>query len=114
MIPENLPNAVHVTVCASCPAGEAGFAEEITAALRSAGLSARVAEVECMSGCTRPSTIAFRATGKTAYLFGDVGSPDIADILTFVSMYAASPDGNFSDARPLGGLRLKALARIPG
>ena len=25
-----------------------------------------------MSGCTRPSTCAFRAPGKTAYLFGDL------------------------------------------
>jgi len=36
------------------------------------------------------------------------------DLLTFARLYAASPDGNFADARPLGALRTKALARIPG
>ena len=29
-------------------------------------------------------------------------------------LYAASPDGTFADARPLGALREKAIARIPG
>lgn len=58
--------------------------------------------------------MAFRATGKTAYLFGDLTAGDLPDILSFLHAYAASPDGNFTDARILGGLRHKALARIPG
>ena len=66
-----------------------------------------------MSGCTRASTIAFRAAGKTAYLFGDMTEDDLPDLITFVQLYAASPDGNFVDARVLGGLRTKAIARIP-
>jgi predicted metal-binding protein len=67
-----------------------------------------------MSGCTRPSTLAFRAPGKTTYLFGDLRAEDLADLLTFARLYAASPDGTFQDARPLGALRSKAIARIPG
>ena len=66
-----------------------------------------------MSGCTRASTIAFRAAGKTAYLFGDITQDDLPDLITFVQLYAASADGNFVDARVLGGLRTKAIARIP-
>ena len=66
-----------------------------------------------MSGCTRASTIAFRAAGKTAYLFGDMTEDDLPDLITFVQLYAASPDGNFVDVRVLGGLRTKAIARIP-
>lgn len=103
---------ITVTVCRTCPAGEAGFAAELKAA--TAGLDCEVRETDCMSGCTRPSTIAFRATGKTAYLFGDVTSADLPNVLTFLRLYAASPDGTLADARPLGSLREKALARIPG
>jgi predicted metal-binding protein len=67
-----------------------------------------------MSGCARASTAAFRAPGKTAYLFGDLTAADLPDLITFARLYAASPDGTLADARPLGALRSKALARIPG
>ncbi len=103
-----------VTLCASCGLGQAGFAAPLQAALRAEGLAARVATVDCMSGCTRPSTCAFRAPGKTAYLFGDLTTEDLPDLVTFARHYAASPDGNLVDARVLGGLRMKAIARIPG
>jgi predicted metal-binding protein len=103
-----------VTLCTTCPAGKAGFGRAISEAIAAQGLSAKVTGVDCMSGCTRPSTIAFRAAGKTAYLFGDITADDLPDILTFLRHYQSSPDGNFSDARILGGLRLKAIARIPG
>ena len=67
-----------------------------------------------MSGCARASTIGFRAAGKTAYLFGDLTKGDLANLLDFAKLYHASPDGTFADARVLGPLRMKALARIPG
>ena len=101
-------------VCRSCPAGRDGFARALGAALVEAGLGATVEEIDCMSGCARPSTVAFRAEGKTAYLFGDVGMTDLPDLVTFVRLYLASADGSFADARPLGALREKAIARIPG
>ena len=61
-----------VTFCASCELGEAGFADTARAALSEAGLAAEVRTTNCMSGCSRPSTCAFRSPGKTAYLFGDL------------------------------------------
>ena len=73
-----------------------------------------VAEVECMSGCARESAVAFRSPGKVAYLFGDLAEADLADLLAFAGHYNASPDGAFVDARVLGPLRTKAIARIPG
>ena len=73
-----------------------------------------VSETDCMSGCTRPSTVAFRAPGKTAYLFGDLTADDLPDLTQFARLYRHSLDGTFADARLLGGLRLKAIARIPG
>lgn len=99
-----------MTLCASCPLGKGGFA----AALRAARPDVAVGFTDCMSGCARPSTLAVRATGKAAYLFGDLGASDLPDVLNFLARYAASPDGAFADARVLGDLRHKAIARIPG
>lgn len=103
-----------ITVCASCDLGLLGFAGVLEPALAAAGIAARIAGVDCMSGCTRPSTIAFRAPGKTAYLFGDLTAADLPDLITFAGLYAASPGGNLGDARQIGALRTKAIARIPG
>lgn len=103
-----------VTLCASCPLGRAGFAGRLRAALAAAAVPAEVAQTECMSGCTRPSTLAFRSPGKVAYLFGDLTEDDLAELVAFARLYAASPDGTFADARVLGALRHKAIARIPG
>jgi predicted metal-binding protein len=103
-----------ITLCASCDLGRSGFATPLRVALANAGVVADLRMTDCMSGCTRPSTCAFRAPGKTAYLFGDLTADDLADLLTFAWHYATSPDGNLPDARVLGRLRMKAIARIPG
>jgi predicted metal-binding protein len=103
-----------VTICRSCRMGQDGLALALARALEAAGLACLVAETECMSGCTRPATLAFRAPGKTAYLFGDISRDDLPDLVTFARLYLDAPDGNLPDARPLGALRLKAMARIPG
>ncbi len=97
-----------VTLCATCPLGLGDFATRL------AGRGYLVQKTECMSGCLRPSTLAFRAPGKVAYLFGDLTEDDLADILVFAEAYDASADGTFADARPFGALRNKAIARIPG
>lgn len=97
-------------VCTSCRLGRAGFAQTLRDAMPP---GVNVAEIDCMSGCTRDQTIAFRAPGKTAYLFGDITEADLAALQTFAQLYAASADGNLADARALGDLRHKAIARIP-
>lgn len=101
-------------VCASCPAGRAGLAARLRSALAAAGHDIAVRETDCMSGCARASSLAFRAEGKMAYLFGEIAESDLPDILTFAGLWIASPDGGIADARPLGALRTKAIARIPG
>ena len=103
-----------ITLCGSCALGAAGFAEPLAAALADAGIAASVATTECMSGCTRASTLAVRAAGKTAYLFGDLTAADVPELILFARLYAESGDGNLADARLLGRLRFKAIARIPG
>ena len=97
-----------ITVCRSCAAGQQGLAAQLQQALRDQPYE--IAQTDCMSGCTRASTVAFRAPGKTAYLFGDLTLADLADLVTFADLYLGSPDGNFVDARPLGTLRTKAIA----
>lgn len=96
-------------VCTSCTA-DGGFLDVMRAELDGVDVSG----VDCMSGCRRAQTVAFRAPGKVAYLFGDITADDMDDLRRFVTLYGASPDGTFSDARVLGGLRDKAMARIPG
>lgn len=102
-----------VTLCASCTLGRSGFADTLAGALAEAGITAQIATTECMSGCKTPSTLAVRAEGKMAYLFGELTAADLPDLLTFARLYAESPDGTLVDARPIGALRFKALARIP-
>ena len=98
-----------VFVCTSCT-NDGGFLDVVRAELP----DVTVEGIDCMSGCTRAQTVAFRAPGKVAYLFGEITEADMYDLRRFVALYAASSDGTFPDARMLGGLRLKAIARIPG
>ena len=104
-------SGVTVTICRTCPAGQSGLADGLRDMV---GDQVELREIDCMSGCTRPATIAFRAEGKTAYLFGDITEADLPNLMVFLRLYTASMDGNLADARPLGSLREKAIARIPG
>lgn len=102
-----------LTLCNTCQGADPTLPQQLMDALAKEDLSAKVQQVDCMSGCKRPQTLSLRQSGKTAYLFGEITSADLADIVTLVRLFADSPDGNFADARPLGALRMKAIARIP-
>ncbi|MFS8113620.1 DUF1636 domain-containing protein [Rhizobium jaguaris] len=68
----------------------------------------------CMAGCERLCTVAFQATAKATYLFGDIkGEADISALVSFAQLYRDRPDGLTREGerpRALGG---KTLARIP-
>jgi len=49
-----------------------------------------------------------------AYLFGKITEANFEELRTFARLYDASEDGTFADARVLGDLRTRAIARIPG
>ena len=98
-----------VFVCATCTS-DGSFVD----VMRDGIPDMDVTSVDCMSGCTRAQTVAFRSPGKVAYLFGDITADDMADLQNFAQLYQASEDGTFADARVLGNLRTKAIARIPG
>ena len=102
-----------VTLCASCPAADPTLSDALSAALQPMN-NVEFRRVECMSGCERPPSLAVRAEGKTAYLFGEMTTEDVPSLINFLELFSESKDGNLADARPLGALRFKALARIPG
>jgi predicted metal-binding protein len=104
---------VTLTVCASCPMGRGGLADRLRSETATEATWLSVATVDCMSGCTRPSTLAIRAPGKTAYLLGDLDEGDLPLVHRFLHLYRESKTGDFADARCLGDLRFKAIARIP-
>jgi len=83
-------------------------------ALPVAGDEFEISGVACMAGCSRPCTVAFRASEKATYLFGDIDpETDIDDLVAFAEHYRSLEDGWCrSGARP-GKLRHTALARIP-
>lgn len=96
-------------VCTTCTV-DGGFVDVVQKGIPDVD----VVGVECMSGCTRAQTVAFRSPGKVAYLFGDISIEDLNELRNFAQLYQASKDGTFADARVLGNLRTKAIARIPG
>ena len=102
-----------LTLCRICHDADPALFGQVSEALQGAGVRARLQQVDCMSGCKRPQTLAGRQSGKTAYLFGEISAGDLPDLLTFLRLYRDSADGNFADARALGRLRFKAIARIP-
>ncbi|WEX76154.1 DUF1636 domain-containing protein [Sinorhizobium numidicum] len=86
-----------------------------------------IAGTVCMAGCTRPCTIAFQATAKATYLFGDIApEEDVDDLVSFAAahaeggggiMHAADPSTLERDAAAnpffCAGLTGNTLARTP-
>lgn len=105
---------ITVTVCSSCPLGQTTFSDRLRDRLEMDPHPPIVTMRECMSGCARPSTVAVRAPGKTAYLFGGLSEDDVPLIENFLRLYRESDTGDIADARVLEDLRFKAIARIPG
>lgn len=106
-------NAPVISLCQTCEQATADLPDALGRALTEHGLVADIRRVDCMSGCDRGPTLAVRQTGKMAYLFGEIAHGDIPDLIRFLQLYAGRPDGVLSDARPIGDLRFKAIARIP-
>lgn len=113
-----------ITVCTSCRhTGDTcrpGFEliEKLRAAINAAGdLIAEefeVSGVACMAGCKRPCTVAYQASRKASYLFGDIEpDTDIEDLVEFARQYAVLHDGWCSSVDRPGKLRKTTLARIP-
>lgn len=114
----------HITICTSCrhkdTACKPGY--ELIAKLRKAISTAggavqdsfEISGVACMAGCDRPCTVAYHATQKVTYLFGDIDpETDIDDLVQFAEQYAALDDGWCASGSRPGKLRVATLARVP-
>ncbi|MEM1039761.1 MAG: DUF1636 domain-containing protein [Pseudomonadota bacterium] len=122
--PNTRSNGHRISVCVSCrhtgSACRPGFAliqklqQAITDAGGLVGDDFEVSGVACMAGCERPCTVAYHASKKATYLFGDIDpDEDINDLLAFAEQYAALDDGWCSATTRPAGLRNKTLARVP-
>ena len=112
-----------ILVCQSCRHKDSpclpGLAllEKLQVAVAQAkGLAAdfEISGTACMAGCDRPCTVAWRATGKATWLFGDVDpAADIDALVDFATLYQRLEDGWCrAEDRP-GKLAAATLARIP-
>ncbi len=73
-----------------------------------------VDDVACLAGCSRPTTVAFTASGKATYLFGDIdAATDAPDLLAFFRLYRTLRDGWCSEGQRPRALAGKTLARVP-
>lgn len=113
-----------ITVCTSCrhkgKTCRPGFEliEKLRLAISAAGGAVRddfeISGVACMAGCDRPCTVAYHASRKATYLFGDVDPDvDIDDLVTFAQTYASLQDGWCASMDRPGKLRTTTLARVP-
>ena len=102
-----------VSLCDTCDGADPGLSDIVAEAAKTKGIDLSVQRVSCMSGCANPPALAVRQAGKTAYLFGRFTAEDIPSLMAFLTLYDEDPRGDIADARPLGELRFKVLARIP-
>ncbi|MEM8851815.1 MAG: DUF1636 domain-containing protein [Pseudomonadota bacterium] len=113
-----------ITVCTSCrhKGTECRPGLDLIARLRAAldaaggavGSAFEVSGVACMAGCDRPCTVAYHASAKATYLFGDIEvETDIPDLVAFAKQYSGLEDGWCSSTTRPGKLRQTTLARVP-
>jgi predicted metal-binding protein len=116
-----------ITVCTSCRHKHSKCRPglELISKLREAmavadGIVSRDFEVSgvacmaCMAGCDRPCTVAYHATAKATYLFGDIEpGADVDDLVAFARQYRNLEDGWCSSTTRPGKLRRSTLARVP-
>ena len=68
---------------------------------------------DCLNVCDRPTALSLQGRGWS-YLFADVDpEKDAQDIASTARIYAESPAGEITDARPCGQLRHCLIGRLP-
>lgn len=115
-----------ILVCKACKhngdACKPGFAllKKLRAAIGAAGLGEtfELSGTACLAGCVpdhgEPCVVAWRATEKATWLFGDI-DPDqpLDELVDFARQYAALDDGWMTGRDLPPGLCDRTLARIP-
>lgn len=122
--PTSTRSSHRITVCVACRhnGSDCRPGLDLIARLRAAmdkagdatGALFEISGVACMAGCDRPCTVAYQATNKATYLFGDIDpADDIDDLVCFARNYASLEDGWCSASQRPGKLRSTTLARVP-
>ncbi|MCT4559134.1 MAG: DUF1636 domain-containing protein [Pelagimonas sp.] len=113
-----------ITICTSCrnkgTTCQPGYEliDHLRKAMEAAGDTIsgdfEISGTACMAGCDHPCTVAYHATRKASYLFGDIDpDDDIEALVDFARQYAVLHDGWCSSVDRPGKLRTSTLARIP-
>ena len=98
-----------LVICQGCVGDGAG----LHAAVRDALPAVPVSRVGCLGVCRDPITLAAQGDGRATYVFSGLEPGDAGDVAAFAAAYDAAPGGWIADARPLGALRFKLVARVP-
>ncbi|HXV30177.1 MAG TPA: DUF1636 domain-containing protein [Sinorhizobium sp.] len=72
-----------------------------------------IAGTVCMATCTRPCTIAFQATGKATYLFGDIAEAENIDHLVDFAATYSERDGGLLPMEEPPGATAGDIVRLP-
>lgn len=120
----NRTGSHRITICTSChhkdetcrPGYE--LINRLRAGIEAVGSAVteefEIAGTARMDGCDRSCTMAYHATRKASYLFGDVDpDEDIESLMEFARQYAVLHNGWYSSVDRLGQLRKATLACIP-
>lgn len=112
-----------ILVCLTCnryappAAGETApgrrLAEALTARAHEPGRAVTVRTVECLNGCPKPCTAAFRTPGKCLIRFSGLVPEDAPALIELAERYAESPDGNLDPSQFPSGLGAKVSLRVP-
>ena len=76
--------------------------------------SITVAEVKCLSSCTRGAAACISMPGKWSYLLGDLTPALVPDLLDYCDRYAASATGTVLPSKRAASLQGFILGRMPG
>ena len=73
----------------------------------------RIIEVECLSNCDRGCSVALSGPGRWSYIYGDLSTASVDDLLTGAARYAATADGLVPWRERPTIFRKGVIARIP-
>ena len=69
--------------------------------------------VHCLNGCKSPCNVAFRSPGKHGLRFSHLTPENAGDVLSFLSSYYDSEDGDIPETKMPVSMRNKLTVRTP-
>ena len=111
---------VHVHVCVTCRRGlpasdnpQGRQLHDALATLTAGNPDVVVHEVNCLAACDSGCTAVVATPGKWGWLLADLGPEKAADLLTYITAYAASRSGTVMPSRRPASLSGMVRGRFP-